>query len=258
MIVIIAATLVAIKAVVLVRSHNLYSHPLRIDRWLTFVVVWPGMRPDLFASTKYSALSGSRILVLRGIAFSVLGFAVIVAARGGLAATHSLVLSTALALVGISLILHFGLLVILTGLLRAIGIDVMPLFRAPLLSVSLREFWGQRWNIAFTEMTSRIVFRPAASRIGAPAALALSFMFSGVLHEIAISLPVGAGFGLPLLYFAIHGTLMIIERRREQRGIHMGAALGRVWVIFWLVLPLPLLFHPWFLRATVWPLIGVA
>jgi hypothetical protein len=30
-----------------------------------------------------------------------------------------------------------------------------------------------------------------------------------------------------------------------------------LWALGWLVLPLPLLFHPWFLRGVVWPLVGL-
>jgi alginate O-acetyltransferase complex protein AlgI len=258
MVVIIATTLVAIKSVVLVRSRNLVPQPLRIDRWLTFIILWPGMRPELFISRQYQALTGVRPLLIRGTAMTLVGIAVLAAAHGTWMEVHSLLLSTTLALVGISLLLHFGFLVLLTGVLRAVGADVTPLFVAPLMSSSLREFWGKRWNIAFTEMTSRIVFRPMAGRIGASAALALAFLFSGLLHELAISVPVGAGYGLPLLYFVVHGTVMIIERRREQRGLRFGKLAGHIWVISWLVLPLPLLFHPWFLSATVWPLFGAS
>jgi len=124
------------------------------------------------------------------------------------------------------------------------------------MSTSLREFWGQRWNIAFTEMTSRIVFRPIAGRVGASTALVVAFAFAGLLHELALSLPVRAGFGLRLLYFAIHGAVMVIEHRREERGLRFGSLAGRVWVGAWLLIPLPLLFHPWFLSVTIWPLFG--
>jgi hypothetical protein len=32
---------------------------------------------------------------------------------------------------------------------------------------------------------------------------------------------------------------------------------SHVWVIGWLALPLPILFHPPFLRGTIWPVIGL-
>ena len=85
----------------------------------------------------------------------------------------------------------------------------------------------------------------------------LSFAFSGLLHEVAIRLPVQAGFGLPLIYFLLHGTLVALERFAAKRGFKVGGGLGRVWTFFWLIAPLPILFHRPFLESVVWPLIGI-
>jgi hypothetical protein len=70
---------------------------------------------------------------------------------------------------------------------------------------------------------------------------------------------VRAGFGLPLLYFAIHGALMLAERGLERAGrpIYRRAAVGRAWTTFWLLAPLPILFHRPFLRGVVWPILGI-
>jgi len=32
---------------------------------------------------------------------------------------------------------------------------------------------------------------------------------------------------------------------------------SRAWALFWLIAPLPILFHPPFLRGIVWPLVGL-
>jgi alginate O-acetyltransferase complex protein AlgI len=68
---------------------------------------------------------------------------------------------------------------------------------------------------------------------------------------------VRAGFGLPLLYFSLHGVLVLFERRLEERGrpIDRLGWLSRVWTLGWLAVPLPILFHPPFLNGVVWPLI---
>ena len=139
------------------------------------------------------------------------------------------------------------------------GVDCRALFRAPLLSKSLTEFWGQRWNLAFVEMTALGVFRPLRTCVGARAATTAAFLFSGLLHELAISVPVKSGFGRPLLYFAVHAVAMSIERRWERAAtpINEVAWRGRLWTISWLVIPLPLLFHEPFLDGCVWPLIGM-
>ena len=89
-----------------------------------------------------------------------------------------------------------------------------------------------------------------ASFAGETAGLFASFLASGVLHELAISVPVGAGFGLPTLYFLLHGALVGLERKTPRIA-------SRAWTLFWLIAPLPLLFHPPFLRGVVWPLVGL-
>ncbi|HZG45341.1 MAG TPA: hypothetical protein VEZ41_03615, partial [Allosphingosinicella sp.] len=40
----------------------------------------------------------------------------------------------------------------------------------------------------------------------------VSFAY-GLLHEVAITLPVQSGFGLPTPYFAMHGVLTIFEKK---------------------------------------------
>ena len=130
-------------------------------------------------------------------------------------------------------------------------------FVAPHRSESLGEFWSRRWNLAFSEMTSSAVYRPLAARAGRGVALAAAFLLSGLLHEMAISLPVRTGYGGPLAYFALHGALVAVERAAERRGVAVGGAAGRVWTAAWLLLPLPLLFHQPFLAGVVWPLAGI-
>ena len=73
-------------------------------------------------------------------------------------------------------------------------------------------------------------------------------------------MPVLAGFGLPLAYFALHGALMQVEGRlaRAGRPIDRVAWVGRAWTLAWLVVPLPILFHRPFLAGVAWPLIGMA
>jgi D-alanyl-lipoteichoic acid acyltransferase DltB (MBOAT superfamily) len=160
---------------------------------------------------------------------------------------------------GLSLVVHFGLFELLAGLWRFLGADCHQLFRAPLRSTSLEEFWGRRWNLAFSEMTALVVFRPLNEIVGRQWAMAAALLFSGCLHELAISVPVRAGYGLPSLYFALHAAAMQIESVLSRRGHPVDSIpwLGRLWTLAWLVLPLPILFHLPFLRGCVWPLIGL-
>ena len=66
-----------------------------------------------------------------------------------------------------------------------------------------------------------------------------------------------AAFGLPLLYFIIHGVLVAFEGTRAQSGRPLRGWAGRAWATVWLVAPLPLLFHRPFLAGVVWPLVGI-
>jgi len=247
MLIVIAALLFAMKAVVSVEARARDGTRLPLLRWLAFTTLWPGMRPALFAHLRPGRPGAARLL-WTGLVHTAFGASLFELARLTWQVTASAVLSSLLLLPALSLLLHFGAFDLVAGVWRRAGADVPPLFRAPLRSASLGEFWSRRWNLAFSEMTSLVVYRPLAESAGRRTALVSAFLFSGLLHEAAISLPVRAGFGGPLLYFAIHGVLTQIERERGP--------FGRAVTLLALLLPLPLLFHVPFLRGVIWPLLG--
>jgi alginate O-acetyltransferase complex protein AlgI len=246
MLVLIGGLFVAMKALVCVESRAREGTRLSPLRWAAFATLWPGMRPALVARLQHR--TGAAALVKAGLAYIALGTALFLLTLLAWRLIASPVLATVLLLPALSFLLHFGAFGVLAGLWRAAGADVGPLFRAPWRAESLGEFWSRRWNLAFSEMTALAVYRPIAVRAGRKAALATAFLFSGLLHEVAISLPVRAGYGRPLLYFAIHGVLTQMERERGP--------FGRMVTLLAVVLPLPLLFHPPFLRGVIWPLLG--
>ncbi len=254
---ILGALLYGMKAVVSVEERIATGAALSPLRWFAFAAAWPGMRPSLFASLGSRPRPGGWRLIGNGLVRLALGALLFFAARRAWAA-GSVFLATALALPALSLILHFGIFNLLAGGWRLLGARCDALFRAPLRSRSLTEFWGRRWNLAFSEMTALGIYRPLEPRAGRPAAMVAAFLASGLLHEIAISLPVNRGFGLPLSYFALHGLLRLAETRLERAGhpVWHRAWIGRAWTLFWLALPLPILFHRPFLAGVVWPLLG--
>jgi len=255
MVAIVLALLYAMKAIAAVEACARGETPLSFVAWICFAAGWFGMRPSLFHSVGGRPLPGFLPLIRTGVARIVPGTILVMASwsvwRSPLSGGHEswlrLVLTVPL-MVGLSLMFHFGLFNVVTGLWRAVGVDADPLFRAPFVSKTLAEFWSRRWNIGFSEMTSLAVYHPLRRKLGAPLAVMVSFGCSGVLHEIAISLPVNAGFGLPLLYFLIQGASMLVQRRVGR---------SRLWTMATLILPLPLLFHAPFLNGVVWPLIGM-
>src|SRR5690606_14378139 len=140
-------------------------------------------------------------LLRKGLLRMTAGAVLLLSARLLWEAIHSRVLATIPLLIGISLLLHFGLFNVLAGIWRILGVRTYTLFPAPLISKTLTEFWGKRWNLPFTEMGQRALYRPLSPVWGRHYAALMVFVFSGLVHEVAISVPVMAGFGLPMLYF---------------------------------------------------------
>ena len=258
MLAIIGTLLFSMKAVVTVEAQAAGEPVLSPLRWFAFASLWVGMRPAIFARSGWRSRSGAGRLIGMGIKRAALGFVLVWLAhwiasdsRSNTAQTGREFAATALVLTGLSLLLHFGIFNIVAGFWRYCGVDARSLFRAPLLSKTLAEFWGRRWNLAFSEMTAVSIYRPVVKRAGKRLATLAAFAFSGLLHELAISVAVKVGFGLPMLYFAIQGVLVSWEPPQQSW-------LSRVRTLCCVALPLPLLFNRPFLEGVVWPLLGTS
>lgn len=171
-----------------------------------------------------------------------------------------------LALPAISMMFHVGALRVLRGFLRLIGYDVEQLFVDPLLAESLSDFWGKRWNIAFSDM-NRFVFVAAiktaleedlkVSKVkSSQAGVFVAFVASALLHEFGITLPVLAGFGGPSLYFLLQGLCVVLEKQPAVASrLARRPLLGRL--ITWTViaLPVPVCFVTQFRTQIALPLV---
>lgn len=251
-----AGLLLAMKVLVMAEAR-LDGRPVpRGSRWLAFALLWPGMRPWAFAGAVAAARPGWSGDVRRGLASVVVGVLLLAGARGLGTQGWRVVPATALALASLGLIVHFGLFRVLAGFWRRRGVAVGPLFDAPLRSRSLAEFWSRRWNLAFSEMLQVAVRRPLVARVGPRAATFASFLVSGLLHELALSVPARGGYGLPLAYFALHGVLVLIEPCMRWGPAETGPSRRRVWTLGWVLLPALLVLHPPALRTLVLPLIA--
>lgn len=225
------AEMTALVALVFAAFKAATIRPLPPARLAGYLALWPGMDPAPFATTRKSEGAG---LLIEGTAKAAVG-ALLLALP-----TAPSWLDVPRKLLGVALLAHFGLCDVLAGAWRLRGVAVERLFDRPWASTSLSEFWGRRWNRAFSAVARERVFRPTARRWGRGAGLLASFLFSGLLHELLLSVPARGGWGLPTAYFLLHGLLAASER---------GRAPGRAWTAFWVLAPLPLLFHPWFVRA---------
>src|SRR5262245_61193264 len=66
MVALIAAGLLAMKAIVATSERVRGLPPLPLPRWLEFALGWPGMQPRLFVRPRAGALSGGGALLARG------------------------------------------------------------------------------------------------------------------------------------------------------------------------------------------------
>lgn len=157
-------------------------------------------------------------------------------------------------MVGISMALHFGVFHILSCGWRSTGIDARPLMNAPVIAQGVSEFWGRRWNTAFRDLTHRFLFRPLTARLGPRGALIVGFIFSGLIHELVISVPAAAGFGGPTLFFVLQIPALLFERSRLGKRIGLGLGWrGWLFTAVVVVLPAGLLFHRPFVVEVVLP-----
>ena len=118
--------------------------------------------------------------------------------------------------------------------------------RCPVAAASLTDFWSRRWNLAFRDVSHALVFRPVSARWGASTAAWTVFGLSGLAHETVISVPAGAGYGGPTIYFLLQSLGIGLARRFQSLS-------GRLWTWIVLIAPLGLLFHPPFVHRVMIP-----
>jgi len=259
MLAIIATTFSGMKIIAVAETYKGKKVKLSFKQWFVFALAWAGMRPQAFETLNGKPMPGAAPIIRFGVTRFILGALLILFARLLVAnGIDNRILITGILLVALSFVLHFGLLSISAGMWRLSGADTYFLFRSPAKSNSLGEFWGKRWNLAFIEMSAVAVFRPLKKRFGEVAALVVSFIFSGLLHELAISLPVKQGYGLPTLYFITQGLVVLAERSvLKDAAFLRNPIASKLWLFFWLALPMPLLFHPAFVEQIILPIAGI-
>jgi hypothetical protein len=221
-----------------------------------FLFAWPSMDAATFLAPKKQATPIDPKEWFWALAKTAAGAALLWAA-----AVHAKAGSALLGwigMLGIILFLHFGTFHILSLLWRCAGVDAPPIMQSPLAATSLSDFWGRRWNLGFRQLTHRLVFTPVRRSMGTPAAILLSFLASGLIHDLVISLPARGGYGLPTLYFLIQGVGVLIERSAAgtKCGIQSGIR-GRLFALVCVGAPAYFLFHPWFVHRVILPFLVV-
>lgn len=239
MVMICCVLLAGMKGIVYVEWCAGGRRRLGFGRYFAFALLWFGMDPGAFAR---------RVERLDWRRHFQVGLACVAGGTLAALAVRTLEWTWIVAVfVPMSIGFHFGALQILTAGWRRGGFPVRTLFRNPLGSRSLADFWANRWNLGYAQMMARVVKRPLEPMIGARLAGMAVFLVSGLLHELAITVPVGAGYGLPTAYFGLQALAVRIEAATPAGGWR------RAWAILLVVAPLPLLFPPGFQDEVILP-----
>lgn len=218
------------------------SQTLTLPRYCIFAFLWFGMDPGSFRRRR-SGLSWRNDIALGS-------FLMLVGTFGAWLVWAMEWRQIFVMFLPMSLGFHFGALRVLKGIHRCKGFPVRTLFPNVLEAHGIADFWSRRWNTGYSQMMQRLVGRPLGKRFGESVGIMAVFLVSGLLHEVAITLPVRSGFGLPTLYFTLHGFLTLLERKWNR-------PIGKVPTLLAVLLPLGLLFPPDFQTEVIAKCLGV-
>ncbi|MSP55939.1 MAG: hypothetical protein EXR69_10105, partial [Myxococcales bacterium] len=128
-------------------------------------------------------------------------------------------------------------------LFGTLGLTIKPFQRTPILSRTLAEFWGRRWNREVGRWLHRWCFLPLARRGRDGLGLAAAFGFSALFHGVFALAALGWTGALPMFaFFIVQGVLVGIER---ALGVsRWRPALGRLWTLGMFGLTMPLFVQP--------------
>jgi len=227
-----------------------------VRQTLSYLLAWPGMDARTFLDRRVRADRPAGSAWAAALVKTIVGIVLLSLAALDRWPMHPL-LRGWLGMLGAILALHFGAFALLSLAWRGAGVNAPPLMDRPLLSRSLGELWGRRWNTGFHVLVDRFVFRRTRSTLGAPGAVMLTFFVSGLIHDLVTSLPARAGYGLPTAYFTLQGFAMLFERSAVGQKLHLGRGL-RGWLFTLAVAmgPAIMLFHPPFVHRVILPMLN--
>jgi hypothetical protein len=243
----IAVSMFAVLKALSFRGMKACGAPL--PRKLAYLFLWPGMDARAFLAQAASKRPTAAEWTAAAIKLA-LGIGLILGSRY----FEAPLLRGWMAMVGVVFCLHFGSFHLLSCFWRSRGIQAVPLMDRPAMASSVSHFWGKRWNVAFRDLTHRMIFLPTLRRYGRTAALMAGFIFSGVIHELAITVPAGGGYGRPMVFFILQGFAALFERSKTGTRIGLGKG-GRGWAFTQglLILTVALLFPPPFVLRIINP-----
>jgi len=222
-------------------------------RSVAYLLAWPGMDAESFLDARQNVPPPSRLSWFWATFETGLGAILLWVVARSLPEREPL-LRGWVGMFGLILLLHFGTFQVVGLVWQSLGVKAKPIMSAPLRSTSLGEFWGKRWNLGFRQLAHELIFRPMHRTLGAEAAGFLVFVVSGLIHDLVISLPARAGYGLPTIYFVLQGAGMTIERSGFAKRLGLGRGVrGWFFMVVFVAGPVFWLFHPWFVLRVILP-----
>jgi len=228
-------------------------HKRNWRRTAAYLLLWPGMDAQDFFEPGVRKPAGQLHEGLAALAKALTGIAMLYAAVRVVPSSHPLLAGWA-GMVGLVLFLHFGTFHLIALAWQCAGIHAQPIMQRPIESESLGELWGKRWNLGFRKLSHTLVFQPLEKRLGTINGMLGAFLASGLVHELVISVPARAGYGLPTMYFLAQGLGVVAERSDRGRRLGLGRGVrGWLWTALIAAGPLFCLFHPWYVLRVMVP-----
>jgi alginate O-acetyltransferase complex protein AlgI len=220
-----------------------------------YLFAWPGLDAAPFLARQPDMLRPAWYDWLTGPAYLIAGVVLAGPVRALIGREHPVLMGAA-GMAAVVLVLHFGLFRLLALAWRSAGYNVEPIMQSPFRATSLVEFWSCRWNRAFRDMARQLILRPLVPRLGATGATCCVFLVSGLLHDLVISVPAGAGYGRPTLYFLLQAVGVLLQRTHLARHWKLNTGLcGWLVTAAFLLVPIGCLFPPEFLERVIVPFI---
>lgn len=233
------------------KAAAVIPHP----RWrcIAYLLAWPGMDAEAFLSaSRTPSLPRSPEWASAVIETALGAFFFWIIPRSN--PHFPPLLQGWIGMLGLVLLLHFGTFRLVALVWQSLGVVAKPIMSAPLKSTSLSEFWGQRWNLGFSQLAHDLVVAPLHKMLGPQLAGFLVFVISGLIHDLVISVPARGGYGLPTLYFLIQGCAVSVERSALGKSLGLRRSLpGWLFMAVVLIAPAFWLFHPLFVLRVIIP-----
>jgi D-alanyl-lipoteichoic acid acyltransferase DltB (MBOAT superfamily) len=160
-------------------------------------------------------------------------------------------------LVAVYLIGFDGAFLMLEGLVRALGVAIIDQTRDPALATTPANFW-RRYNREAGRLLYADVFRPIGGLRYPRAAIVVTFLINGVLHEYLAWILIGSVQGYQMAFFALHGLATALTFELRPRGT-LGRAVGMAITLLFVYVTSVLFFasvsqfFPWYARGPLRP-----